>query len=734
MARASWSAAVLVCAGLLAGGPWSGRSQAADPLPFTPAQRAQILAIELRRGPAADLEPFLLPNVEPQARRLALRALGRIGERGAAPALLERLLADPAQRDDATLMEACARNASARLEEGLTQVVEADGAAAPQALEALGWVAAQALNAEPGPLSNALAQRAAALASTRLEHAASAQRVAALTALALSRQEGYLERVLPFLDDASPAVAQEAEFAGWMLANARKRAASTLFKGSWSGDRRLAEPLARAAAAAAGERALARVRIVAPLLPSPASASEALDGLLGHADPRVVQETIARLLPGVPGPWLVTRLPALLAHADAKVRGATYDLLTEKDRGAAVRDLLRGRAEAEADPRLRDALAAALAAQDDEAAARAVLDDTARRSPDPLERALGEARALARATCSTGLEQLLEHARRHLDQPPVVLEVLGLVEDRSGAALEAFVAEALGHADPYVRAAAAGFVGKQRYAALLPRLDDLYAVPRTPAERDLAQAAVEAWSEWVKGAPREDAHAPALRARLQVACTSGPTFTARAAARKACRERRIAGAPREDAARPNDWNGLPRPAQPVLGVDLTQGGERLSEAEILALADRLAEERPEFVVQTTQGAFRLVVDPSEAPLHAVAFLLNVVAGTYAGTRWHRVVPSFVVQGGDPHGTGNGDAGYGLPDEITARRFVRGALGMPKGDIRDTGGCQLFVMHCGYRPLDGRYTCYGEVVDGMTTVDALRVGDRILGVQMVQPGR
>ena len=59
------------------------------------------------------------------------------------------------------------------------------------------------------------------------------------------------------------------------------------------------------------------------------------------------------------------------------------------------------------------------------------------------------------------------------------------------------------------------------------------------------------------------------------------------------------------------------------------------------------------------------------------------------------------------------------------RFVRGALGMPKGSIRDTGGCQLFVMHSDYRPLDGRYTCYGRVTDGMDTVDKIRVGDRIL---------
>jgi peptidylprolyl isomerase len=168
---------------------------------------------------------------------------------------------------------------------------------------------------------------------------------------------------------------------------------------------------------------------------------------------------------------------------------------------------------------------------------------------------------------------------------------------------------------------------------------------------------------------------------------------------------------------------------------LTKGGPWLDEAEILQLADRMAADKPEFVIENqvdaAVGMFRLSVDPSEAPVHAVSFLLAVVGGVYNETVWHRVVPSFVIQGGDPHGDGSGDAGWSVPDEITRARFTRGALGMPKGEVRDTGGCQLFVMHSDYRPLDGRYTCYGRVVDGMETVDKIRVGDRITSVRIVQ---
>ena len=101
----------------------------------------------------------------------------------------------------------------------------------------------------------------------------------------------------------------------------------------------------------------------------------------------------------------------------------------------------------------------------------------------------------------------------------------------------------------------------------------------------------------------------------------------------------------------------------------------------------------------------------------------------SGTRWHRVVPSFVIQGGDPHGHGAGDAGFHLPDEIGPLRFTRGMLGMPKSR-KDDGGCQLFFMHSANPRLDGNYTLYGRVVSGMDVVDEIRVGDLILDAKLV----
>ena len=99
------------------------------------------------------------------------------------------------------------------------------------------------------------------------------------------------------------------------------------------------------------------------------------------------------------------------------------------------------------------------------------------------------------------------------------------------------------------------------------------------------------------------------------------------------------------------------------------------------------------------------------------------AKTYDGLFFHRVVPDFVVQGGDPHGDGNGGPGWSLPDEHTPLRFLRGTLGIATSGP-DTGGSQLFVCHSPQPHLDGRYTIAGELESGEAVLDALQVGDEI----------
>jgi|CXWL01.1.fsa_nt_gi cyclophilin family peptidyl-prolyl cis-trans isomerase/HEAT repeat protein len=133
---------------------------------------------------------------------------------------------------------------------------------------------------------------------------------------------------------------------------------------------------------------------------------------------------------------------------------------------------------------------------------------------------------------------------------------------------------------------------------------------------------------------------------------------------------------------------------------------------------------PVLVLETVKGKIELFLDAAAAPNHAAAIAAMARKGLYDGTIWHRVVTAFVVQGGDPRGSGWGDAGYRLVDEVGRVPFIRGTLGMPKAG-KDTGGCQLFVTLVPTPHLDGRYTAFGGVVSGMDVIDKLEPGDKIL---------
>jgi cyclophilin family peptidyl-prolyl cis-trans isomerase/HEAT repeat protein len=134
---------------------------------------------------------------------------------------------------------------------------------------------------------------------------------------------------------------------------------------------------------------------------------------------------------------------------------------------------------------------------------------------------------------------------------------------------------------------------------------------------------------------------------------------------------------------------------------------------------------PSVVFETDRGSFTIALASSEdAGVHAAAFADSVKRHLYDGLIWHRVVTAFVVQGGDPRGSGWGDAGWRLADEINRIPFERGTVGMPKAG-KDTGGCQLFVALVPTPHLDGRYTAFGRVVSGMDVLDRLEPGDKIV---------
>jgi cyclophilin family peptidyl-prolyl cis-trans isomerase len=137
---------------------------------------------------------------------------------------------------------------------------------------------------------------------------------------------------------------------------------------------------------------------------------------------------------------------------------------------------------------------------------------------------------------------------------------------------------------------------------------------------------------------------------------------------------------------------------------------------------------PVIRLETTKGTLELQLFAREAPVHVASVVRLVRDHFYDGLAWHRVVANFVIQGGDPQGTGWGGPGYALRDEINRVRFERGTLGMPKGG-RDSGGSQLFITHVPAPHLDGRYTAFGRVISGIEVVDRIEVGDRIVTARM-----
>jgi cyclophilin family peptidyl-prolyl cis-trans isomerase len=102
------------------------------------------------------------------------------------------------------------------------------------------------------------------------------------------------------------------------------------------------------------------------------------------------------------------------------------------------------------------------------------------------------------------------------------------------------------------------------------------------------------------------------------------------------------------------------------------------------------------------------------------------SGYYNGTRFHRVIPNFVAQDGDPTGSGSGGPGTSIRDELNRHRYVRGAVGMALSGP-DTGGSQYYLTLTPQPHLDGGYTVFARVVDGLDVMDRILLGDRILEV-------
>lgn len=133
-------------------------------------------------------------------------------------------------------------------------------------------------------------------------------------------------------------------------------------------------------------------------------------------------------------------------------------------------------------------------------------------------------------------------------------------------------------------------------------------------------------------------------------------------------------------------------------------------------------------LKTNRGSFTVELLPAAAPLTVDNFVQLAKRGYFDSVMFHRVVQNFVIQGGDPRGDGNGGPGYSIRCEINMVPYARGAVGMALSG-KDTGGSQWFVTHSPQPHLDGGYTVFGNVIDGMDVVDGVERGDTILAISI-----
>jgi peptidylprolyl isomerase len=122
------------------------------------------------------------------------------------------------------------------------------------------------------------------------------------------------------------------------------------------------------------------------------------------------------------------------------------------------------------------------------------------------------------------------------------------------------------------------------------------------------------------------------------------------------------------------------------------------------------------------GDIKIELYPKDAPETVNSFVFLARQHYYDGITFHRVIPGFVAQAGDPTGTGSGGPGYTVKDEVNARKFLDGTVGMAKTAAPNSAGSQFFIDYAPQPNLDGGYTVFGQVVEGRDVLDKITPRD------------
>ncbi len=258
--------------------------------------------------------------------------------------------------------------------------------------------------------------------------------------------------------------------------------------------------------------------------------------------------------------------------------------------------------------------------------------------------------------------------------------------------------------DADIGARAGGIAGLRSNASAVdvPRVLQAYAKAATDTDNDVRFAAIAfIASAWQRDSLRFDA---ALRQQLSTMAVPRDS-TERAAARSIT------------------------PLASWKSVVSTAAARPLSDYEALARKYVEADARPlTAVIHTAHGDVVIALASREAPLTVDNFVQLARRGYYRNTFWHRVVPNFVAQDGDPRGDGSGGPGYAIRDELNRLIHTRGSLAMALSGP-DTGGSQYYLCHSPQPHLDGHYTVFGHILNGYDVLDRIVQGDRIQSIEI-----
>ncbi|MDO8795321.1 MAG: HEAT repeat domain-containing protein [Vicinamibacterales bacterium] len=463
-------------------------------------------------------------------------------------------------------------------------------------------------------------------------------------------------------------------------------------------------------------------------------------------------------------PRAVGPLRALLVSSGRYSRTLAIQGLGLLKAGAAVPDLLRVLTAQPADQGLAVESVRALRRIGDAQAAPALLALAGDGRSDPSLR-LEALDALGSMPASSGIGDALLDLLSERDANVRAAAFLALAQLDPDAFVSA-IAGLEPDTDWTVRAAQAEAIGRlpaeRALPALMGRLNDPDQRVVAPVLKALAATgSPEALTALLAGLKAEDLvvraeaarglgairAASAARALAEAidAWKGDPQYVARVAALEAlARIDPAAAAPILRAALGDrDWAVRVRVAE-LLAGSLPAGGSAEPSAEVVSAIRPAPSSReippaewawllappfsPHVRIEMDRGIVELELDVIGAPQTVANFMSLARRGFFDGVPVHRVVTNFVVQGGDPRGDGEGGPGYTIRDEPNLSTYGRGTVGMAL-DWRDTGGSQFFVTLAPQPQLDGRYTAFGRVVEGMEVVDGIRRGDVVRKVSV-----